>query len=100
MDHAATHYRGDRRVGSDGGFREMCDGDRSMGDVYRRGRAPRSLLRAEISVSRTKAFAASVGLSMLFLLVYASCLWVTARRGDVGVLYFAWERAIPFVPLM
>jgi membrane-associated phospholipid phosphatase len=71
-----------------------------MGDVYRRGRAPRSLLKADTSVSRAKAFAASVGLSLLFLLVYGACLWVTARRGDVGVFYFAWERAIPFVPFM
>src|SRR6476659_8801172 len=100
MDHAATHHRGDRRVGSDGGFREMCDGDRSMGDVYCRGRAPRSLLKADTSVSRAKAFAASFGLSLFFLLVYGTCLWVTARRGDVGVFYFAWERAIPFVPFM
>ena len=71
-----------------------------MGDVYRRGRAPRSLLKADTSVSRAKAFAASVGLSLFFLLVYGTCLWVTARRGDVGVFYFAWERAIPFVPFM
>ena len=71
-----------------------------MGDVYRRGRPPRSLLKADTSVSRAKAFAASVGLSLLFLLVYGACLWVTARRGDVGVFYFAWERAIPFVPFM
>jgi membrane-associated phospholipid phosphatase len=39
-------------------------------------------------------------LSLLFLIVYGTCLWVTARRGDVGVFYFAWERAIPFVPFM
>ena len=71
-----------------------------MGDVYRRGRAPRSLLKAETSVSRVKALSASVKLSLLFLLVYGACLWVTARRDDVGVFYFAWERAIPFVPFM
>ena len=71
-----------------------------MGDVYCRGRAPRSLLKADTSVSRAKAFAASFGLSLFFLLVYGTCLWVTARRGDVGVFYFAWERAIPFVPFM
>ena len=23
-------------------------------------------------------------------------MWITARRHDVGVFYFAWERAIPF----
>ena len=71
-----------------------------MGDVYCRGRAPCSLLKADTSVSCAKAFAASVGLSLFFLLVYGACLWVTARRGDVGVFYFAWERAIPFVPFM
>ncbi len=27
-------------------------------------------------------------------------MWITARRNDVGVFYFAWERAIPFVPFM
>ena len=71
-----------------------------MGDVYRRGCAPRSLLKRGTSVSRARAFSASVKLSLLFLLVYGGCLWVTARRGNVGVFYFAWERAIPFVPFM
>jgi membrane-associated phospholipid phosphatase len=41
-----------------------------------------------------------VGLSLLFLLVYGGCLWITARRHDVRVFYFAWEHAIPFVPFM
>ncbi|MEO5718819.1 MAG: phosphatase PAP2 family protein [Chthoniobacterales bacterium] len=27
-------------------------------------------------------------------------MWITARRPDVGVFYFGWERAIPFVPFM
>ncbi len=27
-------------------------------------------------------------------------MWITTRRSDVGVFYFAWERAIPFVPSM
>ena len=27
-------------------------------------------------------------------------MWVTSRRSDVGVFYFRWERAIPFVPFM
>jgi membrane-associated phospholipid phosphatase len=49
---------------------------------------------------QTKALAASVGLSALFLIVYGGCNWVTSRRGDVGVFYFEWERAIPFVPFM
>lgn len=71
-----------------------------MGNVQRHARAARSLLKAPVSVSRARAFAASAGLSVLFLVVYGSCLWITARRSDVGVLYFWWERAIPFVPFM
>ena len=100
MDHAPADHGRDRRVGAERGFREMRDGNRSLGNVYRRGRAPHSLLKTDTSVSRGRALAASAGLSLLFLLVYGACLWVTARRGDVGVFYFAWERAIPFVPFM
>jgi len=32
--------------------------------------------------------------------IYEICNWVTARRRDVGTLYFGWERHIPFVPAM
>jgi membrane-associated phospholipid phosphatase len=39
-------------------------------------------------------------LSVLFLVAYGGCIWVTSRRHDVGVFYFDWERAIPFVPFM
>ena len=53
-----------------------------------------------MSVSRIKALAACAGLSVLFLVVYSGCNWITARRGDVRTLYFSWEHAIPFVPLM
>ena len=42
----------------------------------------------------------SAGLSLLFLFVYGGCLWITVQRSDVGVFYFEWERAIPFVPFM
>ena len=49
---------------------------------------------------RFRAFLASVGLSILFLIVYGGCNWITARRSDVGVFYFQWERTIPFVPLL
>ena len=48
--------------------------------------------------STSKAVAVSVGLSILFLLVYGGCNWITARRGNVGSLYFEWERSFPFVP--
>ncbi len=43
---------------------------------------------------------ASLGLSLLFLIVYGGCLWITAGRHNVGVLYYSWERTIPFVPFM
>ncbi|HEX4708706.1 MAG TPA: dual specificity protein phosphatase family protein [Candidatus Udaeobacter sp.] len=51
-------------------------------------------------VSRFKALAASTGLSVLFLVVYSGCNWITGQRGHVGSLYFQWERGIPFVPFM
>jgi rhodanese-related sulfurtransferase len=53
-----------------------------------------------VHVSRLKAFAVSAGLSVLFLVVYSGCNWITGQRGQVGSLYFQWERAIPFVPFM
>src|SRR5436309_465828 len=52
------------------------------------------------SRSFARALAASVGLSLLFLVFYSLCNWLVARRGHVPVLFFEWERAIPFVPLM
>ena len=50
--------------------------------------------------STRKALLASVGLSILFLIVYSGCNWITARRAGVGTFYFEWERGIPFVPFM
>ena len=47
-----------------------------------------------------RALGASAGLSVLFLIVYGWCNWITSQRHDVGTLYFGWERFIPFVPLM
>ncbi|HEY6069755.1 MAG TPA: hypothetical protein VIU85_00170, partial [Chthoniobacterales bacterium] len=49
-------------------------------------------------VKKSKALAVSVALSILFLIVYGGCNWITARRANVGAFYFEWERAIPFVP--
>ncbi len=46
------------------------------------------------------ALAVSVGLSILFLVVYGGCNWITSQRRDVGTFYFEWERAIPFVPFL
>jgi protein-tyrosine phosphatase/membrane-associated phospholipid phosphatase len=48
----------------------------------------------------TKALGVSVGLGLLFLVVYGSCNWFTAHRSNVPTLFFEWERFIPFVPLM
>ena len=50
--------------------------------------------------SRLKAFTVSAGLSVLFLVVYGGCNWITGQRGQVGSFYFQWEHAIPFVPFM
>ena len=55
-----------------------------MGDVYRRGRAPRSLLKADTSVSRAKALSASVKLSLLFLLVYGAGITIGCLQGYFG----------------
>lgn len=48
----------------------------------------------------TKAIAVSAGLSLLFLVVYGGCNWITSQRSGVGALNFQWEHFIPFVPLM
>ena len=53
-----------------------------------------------MAVSRLKAFAVSGGLSILFLVVYSGCNWITTHRNHVGSLYFQWEHAIPFVPFL
>jgi len=50
------------------------------------------------AVSRGQAFIASAGLSILFIIVYGGCNWITSQRSDAGTLYFEWERHIPFVP--
>ena len=50
--------------------------------------------------ARSTQIAASIGLSALFLVVYGWSNWFTAQRANVPTLFFEWERAIPFVPLM
>src|SRR5882672_448119 len=57
-------------------------------------------LNYRVHVSRLKAFTVSAGLSVLFLVVYSGCNWITGQRSHVGVFYFQWERGIPFVPFM
>ena len=51
-----------------------------------------------MEVKRSRALAVSVALSVLFLIVYGGCNWITARRSNVPTLFFWWEIAIPFVP--
>ncbi|MFH1283344.1 MAG: phosphatase PAP2/dual specificity phosphatase family protein [bacterium] len=48
----------------------------------------------------TKQIAAAIGLSLLFIIVYGTCNWITSLRTDVGTLYFNWERLMPFIPIM
>src|SRR5438874_731855 len=57
-------------------------------------------LNHRVHVSRLKAFAVSAGLSVLFLVVYGGCNWITGQRGQIGSFYFQWERGIPFVAFM
>jgi len=68
-----------------------------VGHILRVARSP------AISVnkpSRAYAVAHSAALSLLFIVVYGGCSWITAHRADVGTWYYQWERFIPFVPLM
>src|SRR3954452_4154902 len=52
-----------------------------------------------VGVKRSNALVVSAGLSVLFLIVYGGCNWITARRANVGTFYFEWEQKIPFLPL-
>lgn len=49
---------------------------------------------------RTTALAVSAGLTTLFFIVYPTCNWIASQRQDVPTLFFAWERSIPFIPVM
>jgi protein-tyrosine phosphatase/membrane-associated phospholipid phosphatase len=64
-----------------------------LGNLQRFARTP----RGQMIIWAT---AASVLLSLLFFIVYGGANWLTSQRHDVGTWYFAWEEAIPFVPLM
>ena len=57
-------------------------------------------LNYRVHVSRLKACTVSAELSVLFLVVYSGCNWITGQRSHVGSFYFQWERGIPFVPFM
>lgn len=58
------------------------------------------LRMAPMAHNRSRQLAASVGLGVLFLIIYGWCNWFTAQRVNVPTLFFEWERSIPFVPLM
>jgi predicted protein tyrosine phosphatase/membrane-associated phospholipid phosphatase len=70
------------------------------GDVSFSPKAPLFSIERRSAPSTWKALGASAGLSILFLAVYGCCNWITAQRHDTGMLFFEWERFIPFVPLM
>lgn len=46
------------------------------------------------------AFGWMVVCSLLFLVIYNACNWITAQRAGVGTWYYEWEMGIPFVPAM
>ena len=50
-----------------------------------------------MEVKRSKALAVSIALSVLFLIVYGGCNWITAHRANIPIFFFWWEIAIPFV---
>ncbi len=63
-----------------------------MGHIHGVNRASREQL--------IHAAATSAALSLLFVLVYGGCSWLTAQRSDVGTLAFTWDAYIPFIPIM
>src|SRR3954452_25163402 len=71
-----------------------------MGNVYRLRCAAPDVTNTAPSINPAKAVAVSVGLSVLFLVVYGSCNWMSEHRANVGVFYFEWERLIPFVSFL
>lgn len=71
-----------------------------MGNVHCLDRATPGVTNSPVPVKPAKALAVSVGLSLLFLVVYGGCNRITAHRASVGVFYFQWEGLIPFVPFL
>lgn len=69
-----------------------------MGNFHRVARAPGEFLIAVEKPTKLTAAATSLGLSLLFMIVYGGCNWITAQRTDVGIWHYDWERYIPFVP--
>jgi len=60
-----------------------------MGHIYSVDSSPRKKL--------IRSFVTSAALSLLFVVVYSGCNWLTAQRSDVGTLAFSWEQYIPFI---
>lgn len=52
------------------------------------------------NVSFRSALTVAVGTSALFLVFYGGAAALTSHRSDVDTWYYAWERWIPFVPIM
>jgi membrane-associated phospholipid phosphatase len=50
--------------------------------------------------SKLYAATTSVAMSLLFIVVYGGCGWITAHRSHVGTWCYSWENYIPFVPVM
>ena len=63
-----------------------------MGDLHRVGGPSRPGV--------TTAAKTALLLSLLFIVVYGGTNWITSQRSEVGTWHYAWEFAIPFVPLM
>jgi hypothetical protein len=42
----------------------------------------------------------SAALSLLFIIVYGGCNWITSHRLHIGSWYYPFEQYIPFVPVM
>ena len=51
-----------------------------------------------MGVKKSKALTVSLALSILFLIVYGGCNWITSHRANVGTFYFELERSFPFIP--
>ncbi len=76
-----------------------------MGNLQRIARAAgewnmTAPLKFDTRPPKLLAAAAAAALSLLFVVVYGGCNWITAHRSGVGTWYYAWERYIPFVPVM
>ena len=67
-----------------------------MGNVHGIDRAPERLKRGA-EVSFFLAAAVSLGLSLLFIVVYGGTNWVAAHQARAGTFFYAWELRVPFV---